>query len=150
MSRISAKPVQAATRKLSFDGHFLVEQNCPALGQLIHELPISIGKRHERWHYTGMRETTVQIDRAGRVMLPKQLRDRFRLRGGDTLAIEVLGDAIELRPTQGAGQLKRINGVLVFSGPRQISAGGDVVMESREERIAGVILKRVLELLKGP
>jgi AbrB family looped-hinge helix DNA binding protein len=86
-----------------------------------------------------MRETMVQMDGTGRVVLPKRLRDRFRLRGGDTLAIEVRGDAIELRPTQGAGQLKRINGVLVFSGPRQLSTGEDVVMESREERIAGVI-----------
>jgi len=77
----------------------------------------------------------VQIDRAGRVVLPKRLRDRFRLRGGDTLAIEVRGDAIQLRPIQGAGQLKRINGVLVFSGHHPLSADEQLVTQSRQERL---------------
>jgi len=70
-----------------------------------------------------MRQTTVQIDQAGRVVLPKGLRDRFRLRGGDTLAIEVRGDAIELRPTRATGTLKRVNGVLVFTGLGRFQAG---------------------------
>ncbi|SPE59883.1 hypothetical protein SBV1_3510002 [Verrucomicrobia bacterium] len=82
-----------------------------------------------------MKEATVQIDQAGRVVLPKRLRDRFRLRGGDTLAIEVRGDAIELRPTQASGELRRINGVLVFSGPGTLEVGRDLVAESREERL---------------
>ena len=63
------------------------------------------------------------------------MRYRFRLRGGDVLAIEVRGDAIELRPTQAVGQLKRINGVLVFTGHGQLGSGEDFVAESRDERI---------------
>ena len=82
-----------------------------------------------------MKDATVQIDQAGRVVLPKRLRDRFRLRGGDTLAIEVRGDAIELRPTHGAGQLTRVNGVLVFTGSGPLASGEDLVAQSREERI---------------
>jgi len=82
-----------------------------------------------------MKEATVQIDQAGRVVLPKRLRERFRLRGGDTLAIEVRGDAIELRPTQASGELRRINGVLVFSGPGTLEAGRDLAAESRQERL---------------
>jgi len=82
-----------------------------------------------------MNERTVQIDQAGRVVLPKPLRDRFRLRGGDTLAIEVRGDAIELRPTQAAGQLKRVNGVLVYTGAGSLESGADFVAQSRDERI---------------
>jgi len=84
---------------------------------------------------TPMKERTVQIDRAGRVVLPKPLRDRFRLRGGDTLSIEVRGDAIELRPTQAAGQLKTVNGVLVFTGAGPLASGEDFVTQSRDERI---------------
>jgi len=83
-----------------------------------------------------METATVQIDHAGRLVLPKSMRDRFRLRGGDTLAIEVRGEAIELRPTRGVGQLARVNGVLVFTGPRPLDGGGDLVAESRAERIA--------------
>jgi AbrB family looped-hinge helix DNA binding protein len=82
-----------------------------------------------------MKETIVQIDQAGRMVLPKPLRDRFRLRGGDTLAIEVRGDAIELRPTHAHGQLKRVNGVLVFTGPAPLGSGEDYVAQSRDERI---------------
>ena len=40
----------------------------------------------------------VQMDSGGRVVLPKKVRERFRLRGGDTLALEMKGDVIELRP----------------------------------------------------
>ena len=91
------------------------------------------------WYYVPMKETTVQIDQAGRVVLPKPLRDRFRLRRGDTLSIEVRGDAIELRPTQAVGELKRVNGVLVFTGAAPLESGQDLVTESREERIDDLI-----------
>jgi AbrB family looped-hinge helix DNA binding protein len=87
---------------------------------------------------TSMKENTVQIDQAGRVVLPKPLRDRFRLRGGDTLAVEVRGDAIELRPTQPLGQLKRVNGVLVFTSSGSLT-NEDFVAQSRDERIEDLI-----------
>jgi AbrB family looped-hinge helix DNA binding protein len=99
-------------------------------------------KRHFNWHLTigygiliPMKETTVQIDQAGRMVLPKPLRDRFRLKAGDTLAIGVRGDAIELRPTHAHGQLKRVNGVLVFTGSDALANGEDLVAQSRDERI---------------
>jgi AbrB family looped-hinge helix DNA binding protein len=78
---------------------------------------------------------TIQIDQAGRVVLPKRLRERFRLEGGDTLVVEVKGDAIELRPTKAAATLKRVNGVLVVAGAGGLPAGRDFVAESREERL---------------
>ena len=82
-----------------------------------------------------MREKTVQIDQTGRVVLPKLVRDRFHLRGGDTLAIAVRRDTIELRPMSATGQLKRINGVLVFTGPIPFAIGEDFVAQTRDERI---------------
>jgi AbrB family looped-hinge helix DNA binding protein len=94
------------------------------------------------WHFTigsemldPMEKTTVQMDRAGRVVLPKWLRDRFRLRGGDGLVVEVRGDAIELRPARAIGQLRRVNGVLVFIGSGLLESGEDLVAQSRDERI---------------
>ena len=82
-----------------------------------------------------MRGSTVQIDHAGRLVLPKRLRERFRLRGGDALAIEVRGDAIEFRPVSGSGTLKRVNGVLVFSGGTPLEGARDFVAEARDERL---------------
>lgn len=77
----------------------------------------------------------VQIDQAGRVVLPKKLRDRFRLQGGDMLELEVKGDAIQLRPQRAKFRLERINGVLVLTGEMSMAEGRDIVSESRDERI---------------
>ncbi len=77
----------------------------------------------------------VQMDQVGRVVLPKKVRERFRLRGGDTLALEIKDDAIELRPQQARARLERANGVLVLVSETPLPEGRDLVAESREERI---------------
>jgi AbrB family looped-hinge helix DNA binding protein len=79
--------------------------------------------------------TKVHLDQAGRVVLPKKIRERFRLHGGDTLTLEVKGDAIELRPQKPAVQLRRVKGVLVLVSNMSLRAEGDMVAESRDERI---------------
>jgi AbrB family looped-hinge helix DNA binding protein len=83
----------------------------------------------------GMKQGTVQIDQAGRLVLPKRVRDSLRLKTGDTLAIGVKGDAIELRPTRPAVRLERVNGVLVLTADLQLGIEHDLVAESREERM---------------
>jgi AbrB family looped-hinge helix DNA binding protein len=86
----------------------------------------------------GMKQS-ISIDRAGRVVLPKPLRDRFHLREGDVLSLEIKGDAIELRPAK-TGNLMKVNGVLVYSDSSAAqSEGVDYVAEMREERIAELI-----------
>lgn len=77
----------------------------------------------------------LQMDTAGRVVLPKKVRERFRLQGGDTLALEIKGDAIQLRPEQRGARLERVNGVLVLVSATFIPEGKDLVSELREERI---------------
>ena len=77
----------------------------------------------------------VQIDRAGRVVLPKKLRERFRLQGGDTLVLEVKGDEILLRPQKTKVRLERVNGVLVLVGEMPLPEGRALVSDSRIERI---------------
>jgi AbrB family looped-hinge helix DNA binding protein len=77
----------------------------------------------------------VQIDSAGRVVLPKKVRERFRLHGGDRLILEIRGDAIQLRPQQSTARWERVNGVLVLVSETSLPEGRDFVSESREERI---------------
>jgi AbrB family looped-hinge helix DNA binding protein len=77
---------------------------------------------------------TIQMDQAGRVVLPKQLRERFRLRAGDSLAIEAKGDTIELRPTRAGTRLQRIEGVLVLAGESDLPER-DLVQDLRNERL---------------
>jgi len=89
--------------------------------------------------------TTVQIDLAGRVVLPKKIRERFRLHGGDVLALEVKGDTIQLRPQKPATQLQRVNGVLVLVHDVSLPAAKDLVAESRDERLDEIALGAVGE-----
>jgi len=89
---------------------------------------------------SAMKEATVQIDQAGRLVLPKRVRESFRLSAGDTLAVGIKGDAIELRPTKSGVRLERINGVLVLTGElRRLPR--DLVADAREERIDEIARK---------
>jgi len=53
------------------------------------------------------------IDRAGRVVIPKQLRSALRLSGGEEVEIELAGERIELTPAPRPTHLRRgAHGVL--------------------------------------
>jgi len=66
--------------------------------------------------------TTVTLDKAGRVVIPKTLRDELRLIPGDTLALESDGDLLMLRPVRSSSPLRKKRGIWVFHGDRKISA----------------------------
>ena len=70
------------------------------------QMPFQLACPNGIWYIASHERDNCANGRRSRVVLPKALRGRFRLRGGDVLAIEVRGDAIELRPTQAVGQLK--------------------------------------------
>lgn len=65
----------------------------------------------------------VTLDRAGRVVLPKTLRDQMHLSPGDTLDITVKGDEMTLRPRRGATPLQKERGVWVFRSGKPLTAG---------------------------
>jgi AbrB family looped-hinge helix DNA binding protein len=64
----------------------------------------------------GMKNETIQIDKAGRVVLPKPLREQFNLLPGDKLRLSVEGSGFRLEPTDTGGELVRKGSVLVFTG----------------------------------
>jgi AbrB family looped-hinge helix DNA binding protein len=76
------------------------------------------------------------IDKAGRVVIPKPLREELHLEAGDALEMESAGEQITLRPVRGTGPLSKEYGVWVFhSGqPLPTSATDDVLQQLREER----------------
>ncbi len=63
-----------------------------------------------------MPKDVIQIDRAGRLVLPKPIRKRFSLNPGDTLKLSVDENGIHLKPQAAAGEIVRKGSVLVFTG----------------------------------
>ncbi|MGB6946961.1 MAG: AbrB/MazE/SpoVT family DNA-binding domain-containing protein [Bryobacteraceae bacterium] len=56
------------------------------------------------------------LDKAGRVMIPKPLRQQLRLGPGDSLQLESEGEQITLRPLRPKALLKKERGVWVYQG----------------------------------
>ena len=76
--------------------------------------------------------TTVTIDKAGRLVLPKPVRDALHLKAGATLEVQQEGDAITLRPTQTKATLRRKNGFWVFD------TGGQITTEMVNQTLAEI------------
>ena len=53
------------------------------------------------------------IDAAGRLVVPKAIRDRAGLKAGIPLQIALVGDHVEIRPAPRALRLESKNGVIV-------------------------------------
>ncbi len=74
------------------------------------------------------------LDKAGRVVLPKPLRDRLQLAPGDTLQLESEGEHITLRPVRQNVMLKKELGVWVYQGEPADDSIPDLVDRHREDR----------------
>jgi AbrB family looped-hinge helix DNA binding protein len=77
---------------------------------------------------------TVSIDKAGRIVLPKKLRDQFRLRAGSELEIVPTEKGLELKPVGMEPALKRVGGLLVYQGVCREPLTNDLVERLRNER----------------
>jgi AbrB family looped-hinge helix DNA binding protein len=79
---------------------------------------------------------TVTLDKAGRVVIPKTLRDELHLEAGDTLELESQGERMLLRPIRTTSPLKKERGVWVFRvGKKLSSADTDrALREVRQQR----------------
>jgi AbrB family looped-hinge helix DNA binding protein len=66
--------------------------------------------------------TTVTLDKAGRVVIPKTVRDELNLEPGDTLALESKGKHVTLRAVRSTSRLQKKRGVWVFKGGTKLSA----------------------------
>jgi AbrB family looped-hinge helix DNA binding protein len=80
--------------------------------------------------------TTVTLDKAGRVVIPKTLRDELHLEPGDALSLKSEGERVTLRPVRSASPLRREHGVWVFRGSQRLSAAAtdQVLRNLREQR----------------
>jgi AbrB family looped-hinge helix DNA binding protein len=79
--------------------------------------------------------TKVSLDRAGRLVLPKSLREELHLVPGDNLLIENEGDRITLRPVRAEALLKKEHGVWVYQGESSNLSIPRLIDQEREKRV---------------
>ncbi|MGH9325980.1 MAG: AbrB/MazE/SpoVT family DNA-binding domain-containing protein [Terriglobia bacterium] len=80
--------------------------------------------------------TTVTLDKSGRVALPKSLRDELHLLPGDALELKLEGDQLTLSPHRTPTPLQRERGVWVFRAGEPLTAAEThtTILGIREQR----------------
>jgi AbrB family looped-hinge helix DNA binding protein len=64
---------------------------------------------------------TITIDKAGRIVLPKQIREELQLSPGDAIELEASNEQVVLRPARGKGRMRKEQGVWVFDSGQPLS-----------------------------
>jgi AbrB family looped-hinge helix DNA binding protein len=85
---------------------------------------------------------TITIDKAGRIVIPKDIREELRLEPGAQLTIQADMDQLTLRPVQkaslrrGRTRLRKEKGVWVLAGcgPMSLEKANELVREDRSQR----------------
>jgi len=79
------------------------------------------------------------MDKAGRVVIPKPVREELQLEAGDALDLESSGEQVLLRVVRGTGPLTQESGVWVFrtGHPLGAEATNAVLEQIRGERDLG-------------
>jgi AbrB family looped-hinge helix DNA binding protein len=85
---------------------------------------------------------TLKIDKAGRVTLPKPVRDRLGLRAGSDIELEETPGGVVLKPVHHRSPLIRRGSFLVFNG--ELPPGYDIV-----QRLCSNVLQSRLRI-DGP
>lgn len=81
------------------------------------------------------------IDKAGRVVLPKPVRDALQINPGDSLELESREDQIILRPARGTARMYRKQGMWVLHGDTPLPANvvEDTIRKVRRERERAIL-----------
>lgn len=59
---------------------------------------------------------TITLDSAGRVLVPKALREALNLSAGDQMELQAEGETLTLRPIRTTSRLRKKHGMWAFSG----------------------------------
>jgi AbrB family looped-hinge helix DNA binding protein len=81
------------------------------------------------------------MDRAGRLVLPKPVREQLQLEPGQSLELESFEDHIVLRPARGNASMYKKQGVWVFraGAPLKASVVRETIRRVRKERERAVL-----------
>jgi AbrB family looped-hinge helix DNA binding protein len=79
--------------------------------------------------------TKITVDRAGRVLIPKALRQELHLGPGDALELNSEGEQITLRPVRPEALLKKERGVWVYQGKPATTSIPVLIDRERAKRL---------------
>lgn len=76
------------------------------------------------------------LDKSGRIVLPKPLRDELNLSAGDTLELETSGEQITLHPIRATTPLQKERGIWMIRTGEDLPASvvEDTIRQIRDER----------------
>lgn len=77
----------------------------------------------------------ISIDKAGRIVLPKALREKMRVEAGDDLLVEAEGERITLRPVRREAVLRKELGIWVYQGEPSSISIPELIEGEREKRV---------------
>jgi len=75
------------------------------------------------------------LDQAGRVLIPKLLRQELHLGPGDALQLDSEGEEIRLRPVRAKALLRKEKGVWVYQGEPTHASITDLIDDERQKRL---------------
>jgi AbrB family looped-hinge helix DNA binding protein len=89
------------------------------------------------WYYSNM-VNRITIDGAGRVVIPKGVREELQLSAGDSLELEAFEDQIVLRPARSASALVKKQGIWIHRSSEAVPENviQDTIDRLHNERIA--------------
>ena len=100
-------------------------------------------------YINGMKDLLIPIDQAGRIVLPKDVRDELAIKPGDTFKVKVQGITVTLTPNNETTGFVRKGKALVFSTIGNQTLTSETVAktargehEERHRRNSGVGLGR--------
>ena len=83
---------------------------------------------------------TLKIDNAGRIVVPKPIRERLGLRAGSDIEITETPDGIVLKPVPDRPAMEKVNGLWVHHGQPPANFDWDRFLnEEREERTRRIL-----------
>lgn len=100
---------------------------------------VTIYKR--QFPYENDSVASVSIDKAGRIVIPKPVRDELRLEPGDSLELSTSGDQITLRPVREVIPIQKENGFWVYRSGQPVNniSIRDLIEEDRDERMRRIL-----------
>jgi AbrB family looped-hinge helix DNA binding protein len=79
--------------------------------------------------------TRISIDKRGRVVLPKSIREQLRVQGGDDFLAEVGNDRVILCPIRKEALLKKEFGIWVYQGGPSGLSSVELIDAERAKRL---------------